>query len=43
MRAADIVDNKEFWMKMLSETDFSKYIENRYRMATGDIMESDDE
>lgn len=43
MRAADIVDNKEFWMKMLAETDFSKYIENRYRMATGDIMESDDE
>ena len=43
MRAADIVDNKEFWMKMFSETDFSKYIENRYRMATGDIMESDDE
>jgi RecA/RadA recombinase len=43
MRAADVVDNKELWMKMLSETDFSKYIENRYKMSMGSIMESDDE
>ena len=43
MRAADVVDNKELWMKMLAETDFSKYIENRYKMSMGSIMESDDE
>ena len=43
MRAGDIVDNKDFWMKMFQETDFAKYIENRYKMATGAIMEADDE
>ena len=43
MRAADVVDNKELWMKMLAETDFSKYIENRYKMSMGSIMEGDDD
>lgn len=43
MRAADIVDNKEFWMKTLEETDFAKYIENRYKMSMGSIMEGDDD
>lgn len=44
-RANDIVDNKEFWMKMFSETDFAKYIENRYKIAIGSIIgdESEDE
>jgi RecA/RadA recombinase len=42
-RAGDIVDNKEFWMKIFSETDFSKYIENRYKIAIGSIMGEDDE
>lgn len=42
-RAADIVDNKDFWMDIFQTTDFAKYIENRYRMAVGAIMESDDE
>jgi len=43
MRANDIVDNKEFWMKMFKETDFSQYIEKTYRMANGSIMEEDNE
>jgi RecA/RadA recombinase len=43
MRASDIVDNKEFWMNMFQETDFAKYIEAKYRMATGSIMEENDE
>jgi hypothetical protein len=42
MRAGDIVDNKKFWMDMFSNTDFAKYIENKYKMATGTIMEEDD-
>lgn len=43
MRAADIVDSKEFWMKLFKETDFAKYIENRYKMAVGSIMEDEDD
>lgn len=41
-RAGDIVNNKEFWMNMFGTTDFAKYIENRYKMAMGSIMEDDD-
>lgn len=43
MRAADIVDNKEFWIDMFKNTDFAKYIESRYKIATGSIMEEEDE
>ena len=43
MRAGDIVDNKEFWMKVFKETDFSKFIEKTYKIALGSIMESDDD
>ena len=43
MRAGDIIDNKEFWMQLFTETDFAKYIENRYKISTGPIMEKDDE
>lgn len=42
-RASDIVNNKEFWMKLFSETDFAKYIENRYKIAVGSIMGDDDD
>jgi RecA/RadA recombinase len=42
MRASDIVDNKEFWVKVFKETDFSKYIEKTYKIALGSIMEDDD-
>lgn len=43
MRATDIVDNKEFWLKIFKETDFAKYIENRYKMAVGSIMDNEDD
>jgi RecA/RadA recombinase len=43
MRAGDIVNNKKFWMDMFTNTDFAKHIENRYKMATAAIMESEDE
>ena len=43
MRAADIVDNKEFWTKMFKETDFAKYIETRYKMGMGNIMGEEEE
>ena len=43
MRAADIVDNKEFWVELFTSTDFGKYIESKYRMAVGSIMETEDE
>jgi RecA/RadA recombinase len=42
MRAADIVDNKEFWVEMFKTTDFAKYIESKYKMAVGSIMENDE-
>jgi RecA/RadA recombinase len=43
MRATDIVDNKDFWVKMFQETDFSKYIEKTYKMAHGSIIEDSTE
>ena len=43
MRAADIVDSKEFWIKMFQETDFASYIEKKYKMSMGAIMDGDDE
>jgi RecA/RadA recombinase len=43
MRAADIVDNKEFWMKMFKETDLGEYIRNKYSLSSSTIMEDDDE
>ena len=41
----DIVDSKDFWMKMFSETDFASYIEKTYKIAHGAIMgdDADDE
>jgi RecA/RadA recombinase len=42
-RASEIIDNKEFWMDMFKNTDFAQYIESKYKMAMGSIMEKDDE
>lgn len=42
MRAGDIVDNKEFWTKMFKETDFAKYIENRYKIGLGAILDEEE-
>ena len=43
MRAGDIVDNAAFWKDMFLSTDFSKYIENKYKMSMGAIMENEDD
>ncbi|CAB4162450.1 RecA RecA/RadA recombinase [uncultured Caudovirales phage] len=43
MRAGDIIDNKKLWMDMFANTDFAKYIENRYKISVGSIMDSDEE
>lgn len=42
MRASEIVDNKEFWTDMFKNTDFSKYIENRYKIGLGSILEEEE-
>jgi RecA/RadA recombinase len=42
MRAKDIVNNKELWMKMFKETDFSQYIEKKYKVAVSSIIEEDE-
>ena len=41
-RAGDIVNNKDFWMEVFSTTDFAKYIESKYKMAMGAIMDTDE-
>ena len=42
MRASDIVDNKDLWVKMFKETDFAKYIENSYKIGLGSIMKEEE-
>jgi RecA/RadA recombinase len=42
MRAKDIVNNKELWMKMFKETDFSQYIEKKYKVGFSNIIEEDE-
>ena len=42
MRANDIVDNKDFWMKIFKDTDFAKYIQNRYTLAMNNIIEQEE-
>ena len=41
-RAGDIVNNGKFWMKIFEETDFSKFIEEKYKIGMGSIMEDED-
>lgn len=41
-RAGDIVNNGKFWMKIFEETDFAKFIEEKYKIGMGSIMEDDD-
>ena len=42
-RANELLENKEFWMEMFSTTDFAAYIENKYKMGFGSIMEDDED
>lgn len=41
-RAADIVDNGEFWKTILSETNFNEWIKNKYALSSGEIMKRDE-
>ena len=43
MRAGDIVDNKDFWIKMFQETDLADHIEKKYKMSMGPIIDEDQE
>jgi hypothetical protein len=43
MRAADIVDNKELWMKIFKETDFADFIKKKYSLSTGSIMQDEED
>lgn len=43
MRAAEIVDNKELWMKMFKETDFADYIKKKYSLSTGNLMQDEED
>jgi len=41
MRAGDFVDNSEFWTRLLRETDLASFIESKYTLAMGSIMEEE--
>jgi RecA/RadA recombinase len=43
MRASDIEDNGEFWKTIFKETDFAKYIKERYSIAHGAILGDENE
>jgi hypothetical protein len=43
MRASDIVDNAEFWKSIFTETDFAKYIKEKYSIAHGAILSEENE
>jgi len=43
MRAKDIVNNKDFWLKMFKETNFADHIKHRYSIGMGSIIENDPE
>ena len=41
MRAADIEDNKDVWKQLLSTTDFSDFIKNKYTLVGGNLLNSE--
>jgi RecA/RadA recombinase len=41
-RAADIVDNGDFWKLILEETNFADWIKNKYSLGTGEMMRDDE-
>jgi RecA/RadA recombinase len=43
MRAGDLVDNAEFWKTMFKDTDFAKYIKEKYSIAHGAILSEETE
>ena len=41
-RAGDIVDNKDFWVTILKETDFATWLKNRFSLDSDMSLMSDD-
>jgi RecA/RadA recombinase len=41
-RAADIVDNGDFWKLIFEETNFADWIKNKYSLGTGEMMRDDE-
>jgi RecA/RadA recombinase len=41
-RAADIVDNGDFWKSIFEETNFADWIKNKYSLGTGEMMRDDE-
>ena len=41
MRAGDFIDSTEFWTKLLKETDLASFIENKYTLAMGSIIDEE--
>jgi RecA/RadA recombinase len=41
MRAGDFIDNSEFWTTLLKETDLASFIENKYTLAMGSIIDEE--
>lgn len=42
MRAGDISENKDLWVKMFKETDFAEFIHKKYALSTGNLIDEDD-
>jgi hypothetical protein len=36
-------DNKDFWLPILNQKSFQKWIENNYQISTGSIISSEDD
>jgi RecA/RadA recombinase len=42
MRAGDFIDNSEFWTSMLKDTDLASFIESKYTLAMGSIIDDEE-
>lgn len=42
MRAGDIVNNKDFWVKMFKTTDFASFIKNKYSLTSENLANFDE-
>ena len=43
MRAADIVNNRDFWKSVFEETNFADWIKDKYMLAVGEILANDED
>jgi hypothetical protein len=43
MRAADIVNNRDFWKSVFEETNFADWIKDKYMLAAGEILADDED